>query len=235
MTFKITISRPPMEIEFKTGSVSEAVSILQQENTELNRAFQEGTALLDRAIEAAAAAETQEAPATATELATAAAEPKKERKKRGADPAAAVAPAPLPVPSSPASPPAPPTATQTPTAVTTLAPPNLAEGANGIPAYLDRNLQGGTAGAAPPPPPLLPAAPPVAPAPPVSGPVGQKIIAELEKRAAGSPDSGKSLADWLALPTVGLTVPGATFVEAIDCLRMIGDAKLGGVATALGV
>lgn len=218
MTFKITISRPPMEIEFKTGSVSEAVSILQQENTELNRAFQEGTALLDRAIDAAAAETTEAAQGeTAT---TTAAEPKKERKKRGADPAAAVAPAPLPVPASP-SPPAPPT------------PASLAIPADGgIPAFLDRT---GQAAAAPPPPPLLPAAPPVAPAPPVSGPVGQKIIAELEKRASGSADNGKSLADWLALPTVGLTVPGATFVEAIDCLRMIGDAKLGGVATALGV
>lgn len=134
---------------------------------------------------------------------------KKERKPRTPR-AEASAPAPLAIPGAPAPP----------------APPNVTEGANGIPAFLDR-----TASQAPPPPPLMPAAPPIAP---VSGPVGQKVIAELERRGT-TDEAKKQIVDWLAMPTVALIVPGSTFAESISCLRLIGDDKLGGVATALGL
>lgn len=85
---------------------------------------------------------------------------------------------------------------------------------------------------APAMPPVPPLAAPVAVAPP-SGVLAGKIIAELERRATGAPDGGQALADWLA--TSGITVKGATYAEAVDCLRLISDEKLGPVAQALSV
>lgn len=131
-------------------------------------------------------------------------------KKRGRKPAAeAVAPPPMPVP-----PPA-------------AAPVDATPGPNGIPAFLDR-----TAAPAPPPPPLMPpaAAPPVAP--PVTGPVGHKVIAYCEPHLTG-PDKGQALADWFA--GAGLTIKGATLAEVVAVIRMTTDDKLAAVATALAV
>jgi hypothetical protein len=197
MVFKITVARQPFAVEFETGSVSEAIGVLQSEGTEFAKLFD---------INFGGQGETPQGDAgTATEAPKA---------RRGRKPAEASAPPPMPAPGAAPSPPTPPNAL------------NTAENANGIPSFLDR-----TATAAPPPPPAMPSAPPIAP--PVSGPVGIKVIAELDKRAAGSLDNGKSLADWLG--QAGLIVPGATYPEAVSVLRMTTDDKLAGVAAALGV
>lgn len=93
-----------------------------------------------------------------------------------------------------------------------------------IPPMLQRSA------APPPPPPLVGAAPPAAPAAPR---LRDQVIAECRKRAAGAPDGGKGLADWIAAH--GLVVPGATFDEAMDVLLQIDDSRLGTAASQLGV
>jgi len=39
MVFKITVSQPPFAIEYESGSIGEAIGILEQEGTELNKLF----------------------------------------------------------------------------------------------------------------------------------------------------------------------------------------------------
>lgn len=153
------------------------------------------------------------------------------KSKNQPDPATAVAPPPAPIPGVSVPPvPAAPTA-----------PVDSAPNANGIPAFLDRQNPNAAANApvatmAPPPPPAPAAPAPAAPAPAPKPPVGTlapKIVAELRGRATGSADGGKGLVDWLA--GAALVVPNATFDEAMECLQFLDDAKLGPVATALGV
>jgi hypothetical protein len=83
-----------------------------------------------------------------------------------------------------------------------------------------------------PPPVPAPAAPAPAAPPPV-GVLAAKVVAELKRRGEGAADNGAALVAWLA--SAGLVVPGATFQEAIDCVSFLDDAKLGPVATGLGV
>ena len=138
-----------------------------------------------------------------------------DKPKRGRKPKAApeaVAPAPIPVGDQ--KPPAAPA-------------PDTTPNAGGIPAFLDRSAP---AAVAPPPP--APVAPPPAPMPPV-GKLSGPVIAELNKRKEGSADNGAALVAWLS--GAALVVPGATYDEAIECLALLDDAKLGPVANALGV
>jgi hypothetical protein len=210
MTFKITVARQPFAVEFETGSVSEAIGVLQAEGTEFANLF-------DINFGNGHGGNVPSEDTTDGGAATSAAPKKPARKPR--TPKEAVAPPPIPVPTLPVAAPAPP------------APDLAATNANGIPAFLDR-----TAAPSPPPPPLLPTAPPIAAAlPPVSGPIGQKIIAELFKRGDGAADNGQALSDWLAASIPQVIIKGATLQEAISVLRMTGDEKLAGVAQALGV
>ena len=134
----------------------------------------------------------------------------KERKKRGSG--TAEAPAPIPVPSTPAAPADP-----------------LA-----IPAALDRSNPNAVVNQ-PAPPPLMPAAPPIAPpappAPPPTGAVAAKVIAYIESKKG--PDGGAAWVEWLA--GAGLTVPKATFEEAMTTVRLTTDEKLAPIATALSL
>jgi hypothetical protein len=45
MTFKITIERAPIGVEFEVGSIAEAISILEQEDTNLRRVVSIGDSL----------------------------------------------------------------------------------------------------------------------------------------------------------------------------------------------
>lgn len=127
----------------------------------------------------------------------------------------AVAPAPIPVPD--AAPPAPPVP--------------AAPADTGIPPFLDRTNQAAPVAVAPPPPLAAPPAP--APVSPPVGVLAGKVVAELKRRGDGAADQGAGLVTWLA--GAGLCVPGASFQEAVDCVLFLDDAKLGPVATALGV
>ncbi len=216
MTFQITLSRPPAAASFEVGSIAEAVAVLQQEESALLSLFKVADGLNGPSEPAA-----PEAPG-GVESGTAESNGSKPA-RRGRAPKEAVAPAPIPVPSAaPAAPVAP--AAPTPP----VAPPNLQEGANGIPAFLDRSLQTPTP---PAPPPLLPNAPALAPPP--TGVLAAKVVAELERRAKGAPDQGKALADWLA--ACGLTVPGMSYGDALAAVAFISDDKLATVAGQLGV
>ena len=129
--------------------------------------------------------------------------PKKERKKRGA--VEAVAPAPLPVPSAaPLAPPVPMPSAAAPVAVAV----------------------------APPPPIAAPVAPP-APIPPKAGVLGEKIVAELNRRKSGAADDGAGLLGWLSASQ--LTVPNATWDAAVDTILFMDDVKLAPFAKALEI
>lgn len=214
MTFKIIIQQMPISAEFEVGSLSEAVGILQEQESEIRKLGEIANELNG---------------STAVESGTiggegATAEPTKEKGKRGrpakgADPATAQAPAPLPIPGATPPPPAPAA--------------DMTSTDGGIPPGLRRDPATNTAPAmvapplAPPPPPPAPAA-----APP-SGILAGKIIANLDARKAGVADGGKSLADWLA--SAGLVVAGSTYDEAINAIRLISDDKLATVAKTLEV
>lgn len=105
--------------------------------------------------------------------------------------------------------------------------PDMTPNANGIPAALDRTNQ------APPAPPKPPA-PPTPPVPP-AGVLAAKIIPFMEGIATGTPGAEQQWLDWLSSPGVEIVVQGATFAEAMKCLRMLSDDKLKPVADALGI
>lgn len=203
MTIRVRLTPTSHHVEFDIGSPEEGISFVEENTTGFQRLLDVLGRLPRAEIEALGG----------NEGAPAAGEPIKERKPRGPNKPKvdAVAPAPLAVPG--AAPPIPPT------------PLNTAENANGLPAFLDRSNPAAVANAAPPPP-VAPPAPPAPPAPaaPPSGVLAEKIIANLDKRKAGTPDNGQSLSDWLA--AYGLVTKGATYAEAISCLRFISDAKL---------
>lgn len=118
-----------------------------------------------------------------------------------------------------------------PDPATAVAPPPLA--IPSAPAPAAPAPTGEVATIAPPPPPVPAPAAPAPAAPPPVGVLAGKVVAELKRRGEGAADNGKALVDWLA--SAGLVVPGATFQEAIDCVSFLDDAKLGPVATGLGV
>ena len=210
MTFKIIIQQMPISAEFEVGSLSEAVGILQEQESEIRKLGE-----IANDLNGGPASEGQ---GEATNAAGEAAPPKRRgRPAKGADPATAQAPAPLPIPG--ATPPPAPAADMTSTD-------------GGIPPGLRRDPATNTAPAmvaplAPPPPP-----PPPAAAPP-SGMLAGKIITNLDQRKAATADNGKSLADWLA--QAGLVVSGSTYDEAVNALRLITDDKLTKVAELLQV
>jgi hypothetical protein len=210
MDFKWKLSRPGIELEFETGSISEAIGMLEEEGTKIAEVFgftmgsssqaQSSTALATGTVEA----ETAKAP----------------RKPRAAP--AAVAPAPMPVPAA---------ATTLPPNALNAAPTAPTEADDGIPAALRR---------APPPPlvaapPLAPPLP-LAPTPPPVGLLGPKVVEALnalKANASATDPTGQQLADWLHAS--GLTIKGATYDEATRVVLMTSDEKLGAIATALKV
>jgi len=212
MDFKWTLSRPGISLEFETGSVKEAIGLLEQEGTQISEVF--GFALPARA----------EGEGTKAVDATAA-EPKTRGRPKKPAPEA-VAPDPLPIPTAETAPPlVPTTATALPpnqlntVPGTPPSPINTEPNANGIPTFLDR--------APPPPLPSLPSSPP-----PV-GLLGPKMVAALDEKAKASPDGGQGLADWLA--ACGLTIKGAKYSDACRAVLMISDEKLAPAAAILGL
>jgi hypothetical protein len=206
MDFKWTLSRPGIALEFETGSIKEAIGLLEEEGTQISEVF-------GFTMGAQKQPEQPSAPATDAEPKT--------REPR-APKVEAVAPPPLPIPAvAPAAPPPPAVAP-----VITVLPPNQMQPAtdDGIPAALKRDANNEL--------PSLPA-PPVVPAPPPVGVLGPKVVAALERHREGKPDGGQALADWLA--AAGLTIPGKTFDEACRVVLMTSDEKLKAVAEAFGV
>jgi hypothetical protein len=205
----VQVMHPSIEVEFETGSISEAFGIFDNNATELGKMF--GPELMNSASELAldvgggAPAETEKQRKAR----------EKKEKKSGGDPSTATAPDPVTIPGTEAPP-------------TVPAAPTTAD--DGIPEVLRRTPA--TTIAPPPPAVTAPPAPPPPPAAP-SGVVAGKIIADLERRATGAADGGQALADWLA--TSGITVKGATYAEAIEVLRLQADEKLGPIAAQLGV
>jgi hypothetical protein len=132
MTFKITIERAPIGVEFEVGSIAEAISILEQEDSNLRKVVSIGDSLAGEPAPVA----TGETEGTTETTKGKRGRPAKD--KNQPDPATATAPPPLAIPGAP------------PTAPVDTAAVN----ANGMPAFLDR-----TGAAAPPPPPPPPAAP----------------------------------------------------------------------------
>lgn len=123
MTYKVRVRPRDVEIEFETGSIKEAVGILQDESNAIGELF--------AAAPWAQSGTEGQAPAPA-------ATPPKTRKPRNApDPASASAPPPLPVTAPPAPPPAPP---MPPSAAPPTAPaaPPAPPVPEGIPPFLKR-------------------------------------------------------------------------------------------------
>lgn len=216
MDIKVTFKRPSLEAETEVGSWKELAGLLTEEGTTLATIFGNDMEMVIAAVNPQGST----ALATGTVEAAGEAEPA----KRGRKPKAieAVAPAPIPVPA----------------VVAPVAPADLVIPADGgIPPFLARTAAPvAPAAPTPPPPPLMPAAaaPPIAPTPP-SGVNGAKIVAELRKRATGTPDAGASLVAWLAGPGIGLVMPGATFDEACAVVTMTTDEKLAGLLSPLGL
>lgn len=92
MSFKITIERAPIGVEFEVGSIAEAIAILEQEDNNLRRIVSIGDEL-------SGAGDTEQAAnAGGAEPARRGRKPKD---KSQPDPATAQAPAPLPIPAAP--------------------------------------------------------------------------------------------------------------------------------------
>lgn len=209
MSFKWTLSRPGIELEFETGNIKEAIGLLEEEGTQISEVF--GFTMGAHQGEQAAPDATDTKP------------PRKPRINKAATEAVAPPPLALPAPAAtvttlppnalPAAPPPPPSA------------PDTAPTTNGIPAFLDRTTA---------PPPVLPS-PPTVPSvtPPPVGVLGPKVVKALDLIRDGKPDGGAALSDWLA--ATGLTQKGAAYDDACRAVLMISDEKLKGVADALGV
>jgi hypothetical protein len=214
MTFKIIIQQMPISAEFEVGSLSEAVGILQEQESEIRKLGE-----IANDLNGGTSGQVGEQGEATNATGETAPKPKRGRPAKGADPATAQAPAPLPIPGANPPPPAPAA--------------DMTSTDGGIPPGLKRDPATN-----PPPaiaaPPLAPPPPPPAPAAaPPSGILAGKIIANLDARKATTPDDGKSLADWLA--TAGLVVAGSTYDEAINAVRLIPDDKLATVAGLLQV
>lgn len=234
MTFKWKISHAPLECEFETGSIGEAIEILSNESSQLAQVFGLGAVSIgvgDPPSQATAAeGDSTTAPASATAEA-----PRRGRKpKNQPDPSTASAPPPAPVPDAPAAPPPAP-----PAPATALAPPAPSVDGLALPAFLDRSNPGnvatgdGSAAPAVASPPPMPASPPIAPPAPAVPPVGvlgPKMVDAITKQKQGD---GAVWVKWLA--DSGLVVPGATFDEAMDCLRFTADGKLAAAAAQLQI
>lgn len=233
--FKVTVERASAKIEFEAGSISEINGILQQEDTELRKFI----VITD---ELSASNGSQE-PATDAPVEGGGPQAPKERKTRGPNKnksaAEATAPAPMPIPGY-TDPPIKLAVAETDaigrqlveTASVAIDPapmpaaPAPIPADDGIPEALRRV----------PAPPALVAAPPAPPAPPAAPPTGVlagKIIAALDVRKAGTPDNGKSLADWLA--SCSVVTPGVTYDAAVAALRMTTDDRLKPIAEALEI
>lgn len=201
MSITIRLTPTSHHVEFEIGSPEEGIGFVTDKGDALMRLLD----VLDRLPKG----EVQEAAPAAAVAGEAPARRSRGPNKPKVD---AVAPAPLAVPGAAPSPPAPPTLVSgDPLAI----PPMLQRDAN--------NASPAIPAPATPPPPVAPPAPP-APAAPPTGVLAEKIIANLDKRKAGTPDNGQSLSDWLA--GCGLVIKGATYDEAIKCLRLAADAKL---------
>lgn len=232
MTFKVTMRRDPLGVEFEAGSVSEALSILQESKDK----FAE---LLDLAVEfngdLDADAPTAAAPAAPEKPAT-----RRGRKpKNHSDPATASAPAPAPVPAAPVADGIPPILDRSNPDCVVNAPvasaPAAAAPVASAPAPA-APASSAPAPAAPPPPPVLPAAPPTAPnAAPPAGVNGPKVVEALRIRANGQPDGGASLVAWLAAPGIGLVAAGVSFEEAMSVLLLTSDDRLAPIMAPLGI
>jgi len=216
--YTVTVSPRGVEVSFEVGSLGEAVEILSNNESTM-------ASLVAIAVGGAGVVATGEGESTGN---------KRSRKpKNQPDPATAQAPAPAPVPSAPpvapAAPAAPPPAPPIP------APAVQGQDGLTVPAFLDRSNPAAVANQAPPPPPL-PSAPPVAPpAPTPAFILGGKVADDLEKRKAGSADSGAALHTWLMAASAGAILPGASLDEAIQVMRFTDDDKVRPIAQALGI
>jgi hypothetical protein len=211
MAIKFTLDFTPARIEFTGGTIEEIVSVLQAEGTALNELrgmFRDSPTVVE-AAPAATLAPTAPAAGAEPEAPKPA---RRGRPKNQPDPATAQAPTPIPVPSAPPLASAPPAAPAAPTApVAPVAPAPAIDhtpGVTGAPAFLERK----------------------APSFVLAG----KVVEELKKRAAESPDGGKYLADWIA-DTFKLIGKGASFDEAVAVVQFVDDAKIAPVAAALQI
>lgn len=203
---KVTFKRQSMEAETEFGSLAELAGAIQDQGAALIQMFGADMETIVLNLGGSTAAPAEtEAQGEQTD--------KKERKPRGPNkPRQEVAPpaAPAPIPVG----------------------PDMTPNANGIPAALDRTNPAAVVHAPPAPP--KPPAPPTPPVPP-AGVLAAKIIPFMEGIATGTPGADQQWLDWLASPGVELVVQGATFAEAMKCLRMLSDDKLKPVADALGI
>jgi hypothetical protein len=206
MTFKFIVNRNPLTVEFETETIPQGVQILSDNQNALGSIFESYRADMAESTPGTDGVKTR-------------------RKRNAPDPAAATAPAPAPVPNlhvvkeGEVIPPAPapaPVPVPVPPAADPNQPPDM-------PAFLNRT-------AAPTPP--TPPAPAPAPAP-ATVRLADKVIEELKRRRAASADDGKALADWVA--SAGIVAKGSTFEETIAVLQFFDDAKVAGIAKALGI
>jgi hypothetical protein len=204
MSITIRLTPTSHHVEFEVGSPEEGIGFVSEKGDALMRLLD----VLDRL---------PKGESSEPEVPAEAGAPVKERKPRGPNKPKvdAVAPAPLAVPGAAPSPPVP--RSTAPTA------PTPAGDSLAIPPMLQRDANNASPAVPAAPPPPAPPAPPV-PAVPPTGVLAEKIIANLDKRKAGTPDNGQSLSDWLA--GCGITIKGATYDEAIAVLRLQTDAKL---------
>ena len=212
--YKFTFKRACLEAESECGSLGELASILTDEGSALVKMFGSDMELVVQSLggNVGQAGPEREALPGESNAASDAKEPgeaPKERKPRGPNKPKAEAPAPIAIPG---------------TGATVDMTPN----ANGIPAGLARDPVTNTAPAIAAPPPVA-APPPPAP----SGVLAGKIIAEMDRRVAGSPEAPQAMANWLG--TTGITVAGATYAEACDVIRLQSDDRLSPIAVPLGI
>lgn len=236
MDITVTISQSPASLSFEVGSFEEVVGTLQ-DNKKLFQEFCSVAAELGQEEGATTVGTTTAAGTASSDAAPASGRGR--RKKNQPDPATAAAPAPIAPPVQSATPPAPPAAPALQAQVETAA------AAGTIPPFLDRSANAAPpappASAAVAPPPVVPSAPPIVPTPPVSA-LAPKIIAEVERRAAGAPDAGKGIQDWVVQSAVAygfVSRPAPdqwpTFAETVAVLPFQTDDKLAPIATALAV
>lgn len=213
MSFKFTVKQNPLEIEFEVGSIGEGTAILQDNETELARAFSTMANVNHAAVPAPVpqAATVQTVAAVPDSAAPVAAE----GKRRGRPPKDAVAPPMLPVPDAPALASPPPLANAPP-----VAPPTgpIPPGGDGVPAFLARAPVAAAVTPAPPPP----------PAAALSFRLGNLVADELRRRG-----DSPAMLDWIY--STGVVSKGATFTESLAAIQFTLDEKVSGVAAALGI
>jgi hypothetical protein len=243
MNFRITVKQNPLEVEFDSGSISEAISILEQQSTALGALFQLAADSLT--VSSDTTGDTSTGADNAAPATTKGRPGRKSNAQKAAEAAAAEA-AKAAAPPAPLAPPTPAPALQVqapaPLAVPGAAPapvyPTPGDKVE-IPQFLNR-----AADAAPPPPAPAPAplAPPPAPAPAAPQPANNtppqsvlapKIIENLKARVVSAGDGGKSLVDWLV--TNGIVMAGGSFEEALSVVQFCRDEQLAPIAAALGV